>query len=412
MRKLQFLGALALLALVLTNTRVVTVAGRQDAIFAERAKVVDTALAQSDLFDCATYIPDSRPVHPPESTVFHVDSDVKITPDDGKTRLGAVWSPKGDSMVFVAPTDDYREILNHDALPSDEDTQLVAVSKNELTLYSPASHTWEKITSDGGRPKWSNNGQNIYYLAGADLMKFDLAAKAATPAGLSAPNTGVGLLLSQPLPDGSLLAPRQSHDPLDVLGGKAPDWRQISVTENDHVVLSPQGDQIAVAYGANTWKGQFTPAVTVIHHANGKTTSLLKNCQFSATEMVWSLDGNHVAYPVHAEHSEIRIFDVQSGQTQVLIRLETDDLLSGLSWSPDGKYLAFTLGDDRTTPRSIWLVSTDGTVQQRLVEGGLLPNWSPDGKRILYARPDARQLLEWHLLEVSPAIQQKGVNLQ
>lgn len=405
MRKLQFLGALALLALVLSSTRVVTVTGQQSNIFAVRAKAADTAFTQDDLFDCATYIPDSRPVLPSEGMVFHIDSDVKITPDDGKTRLGAVWSPKGDSMVFVAPTDDYRDILNSDALPSDEDTRLVTVSKNELTLYFPASNTWEKITSDGARPKWSNDGQSVYYLAGADLIKFDLAAKTAIPTGLSAPNTGVGLLLSQPLPDGRLLAPRQSHAPLDVLGGKAPAWRQISVAESDYVVLSPQGDQIAVAYGANTWQGQFIPAVTVIHHANGKVTSLLKNCQFSATEMVWSLAGNRIAYPVHAERSEIRIFDVQSSQTQVLIRLETGDLLSGLSWSPDGRYLAFTLGDDRTTPRSIWLVSTDGTVRQRLVEGGLLPSWSPDGKRILYARPDARQLLEWYLLEVSPTIQ-------
>jgi Tol biopolymer transport system component len=167
------------------------------------------------------------------------------------------------------------------------------------------------------------------------------------------------------------------------------------------LVLSPSGDQAIVAYGANTWQGQFVPAVTVLHHATGEVTPLLKNCQFSGIEMVWSPTGSQIAYPVWGKRSEIRIYDVRSGQTQVLVRLETNELLSGLSWSPDGKHLAFTQGDDHLSLRSIWVVSTDGRARQRLVEGGLLPNWSPDGRHILYARPGADRLLDWYLLEVS-----------
>jgi WD40 repeat protein len=374
-----------------------------------RSETVQAALTQHDLFDCATYLPDVSPVLPVEQQIFHIVQDIEVTPDDGKEYLGAVWSPNDDAIVFVAPTDGHRDIPDGDTLPSDEKIRLVAVSKNVLMLHFPARDTWQQITSDGARPTWSMNGRSIYYMAGTGLMKFDLDTKTAIHTGLSAPNTGVGLLLSQPLSDGQLLAPRQPHTSLEILGGGMSALSRVGVADSDHIVLSPGGDQMVVAYGANTWQGQFVPAVTVLHHPKGEVTPLLKNCQFSAIEMVWSPTGSQIAYPVHAERSEIRICDVRSGQTRVLVRLETNELLSGLSWSSDGKYLAFTQADDRSTPRSIWVVSTDGMVRQRLVEGGLLPNWSPDGRYILYARPGTDRLLDWYLLQVlHSAVNAKG----
>jgi len=406
MRKVKFLSVLVLLALLLLSASIATArsqgvgpAQQESAAFALRAKIVNAALSRNDLFDCATYHPDSDSVFPVEQQIFQIVRDVKITPDDGREYTGAVWSPNGNAMVFVMPTDDHRDILDGDALPSDDETRLVAISRNELRLYFPDQNIWEQVTSDGACPTWSTDGQSIYYMAGTDLMKFDLNTRAAFCAGLRAPNTGVGLLFSQPLSDGRFLAPRQPHAPLEIQGGKTPALTQIGVADNDHIVLSPRGDQVIVGYGANTLGGHFVPAVTVLHRPDGEITPLLKNCQFSAIEMVWSPPGKQIAYPTNTDDSEIRIYDVQSGQTEVLVRLDTGDLLSGLSWSPDGKYLAFTQGDDHSTPRSIWVVSTDGAMRQRLTEGGLLPNWSPDGRHILYARPATGRLLDWYLLE-------------
>ena len=417
MRKWKFISVFVLLALLLGAGITVAVGqasgSAQDAQesegFALRAKTVNAALTQNALFDCAIYQPGSDTVLPVEQQVFQIAQDVKITPDDGREYLGAVWSPDGTAMVFVAPTDEQRNIQDDDALLSDEETRLVAVSKNELVLYFPERDDWEPITSDGARPVWTADGQDIYYMAGTDLMRFNRGTRASVRTGLSAPRTGVGLLFSQSLSDGRLLAPRQSHAPIEVQGGATPTaLGQIGVAESDHILLSPQGAQAIVAYGANTWKGQFVPAITVLHQSDGRVTPIMKNCQYSAIEMIWSPDGSQIAYPVHAERSEIRIYDVTSGQARILVRLDSTDLLSGLSWSPDGKYLAFTQGDDRSTPRSIWAVSTDGAVRQRLVEGGLLPNWSPDGQHILYARPGSGRLLDWHLLEVQPTANVEG----
>lgn len=368
---------------------------RESGSFTIRERVVQTALASDNVFDCTNYRPDRKALLPVETRFFGIIQDVKITPDDGRDYLGAVWSPDGSALVFVAPTGEQRPVEDRDALPSDEETQLVAVSKNELWLYFPERDAWERITPDGARPVWSTDGKVLYYMAGYDLMVFDMRTKSSDYTGLSAPRTGNGLLFSQPLSDGRLLAPQHPSAPLEVIGNR------IEVSERDYILLSPSADKTVVAYGANTWQGKFTPAVTVLYHPTKGTVPLLKNCQYSALEMTWSPTGDRIAYPVHADRPEIRIYDVESGQTSVLIRLDTFEPLSGLSWSPDGLFLTFTQGDGRSGPRSIWVVAADGTKRQLLLEGGMLPQWSPDGRHLLYARPASNRLLDWYLLKMN-----------
>lgn len=371
---------------------------------ATREKVVNATLAQKDLFDCSAYIPDAKPILPPEQQIFQVVRDVKITPNDGKEYTGAFWSPKSDAAVFVTPTREIQPIQESDTLPSagGEPPRLMGVSKNQLMLYSLASGTWAEVASDGLIPTWSKDGQSIYYLAGTNLMKVEVDTGIVSYTGLSVSNTGVGLSLSRPFSDGRILAPRHPHAPLEVLGAKTPTLNPIGVGDGDVIILSRGQDQVVVGHGATRM-----PAVTVIYDLlSGTVTPLLKNCQASAIQMVWSPTGNQVAYPLRGEHSEIRSYDLGTDQTQILIRLDTGDLLSGLSWSPDGKHLAFTQSDSRLgTLRSIWVASTDGTTRQLLVDGGLLPNWSPDRKHILYARPGTSRLLDWYLLEVNSTVQ-------
>jgi Tol biopolymer transport system component len=369
-----------------------------------REKVVNATLAQKDLFDCSIYVPDSNPILPPEQQIFQVVRDGKITPDDGKDYTGAFWSPKGDAVVFVAPTREIQPIQESDTLPSagGEPPRLMGISKNQLMLYSLASGTWAELTSDGLSPAWAQDGQSIYYLAGTNLMKAEVDTRIISRTDLSVPDTGVGLSLSRPLSDGRILAPRSPHAPLELLGAKTPTPSPIGVGDGDIIILSPGQDRVVVGYGATS-----TPAVTVTYDLlSGTVAPLLKDCQAAATQMVWSPAGNRIAYPLRGERSEIRIYDLGNDQTQVLVRLDTGDLLSGLSWSPDGKYLAFTQGDDGPgTARSIWIASTDGTTRQLLVNGGLLPNWSPAGKHILYARAGTSRLLDWYLLEVNSTVQ-------
>lgn len=386
--------------LALSRTDQHPVQAKLTEVFSSRTQIIQAASTQTNLFDCANYHPTEDVVSPIETQILSAIHELRITPDDGKDYRGGIWSPDGVAIAFVAPTDESRLIQDHDILPSDEDTRLVAISKNELLLYYPERNIWKPITRDGAHPVWNTDGHTIYYMSGVDLIQFDPENKTTRHTGLQAPNTGNGLLFSQPLSDGRLFAPRQPHAPLEIQGGFT-SLGPIEVTENDYVLLAPDADKAIVAYGANTWKGKFSPSITVLYHQEKGPIPLFKNCQYSALEAVWSPNSRQIAYPVHANQPEIRLYDVESGQVKILIRLNNFEHISGLSWSPDGRFLAFTRGDGRFQPRSIWVVSTDGSKQQHLIDDGLMPNWSPDGQYILYARPVNHQMLSWYLLQVS-----------
>lgn len=362
-----------------------------------RGNAVKVALAKNDIFDCETFNPPAKLKVPLQRQLFTITKDIKITPDDGNDYLGAVWSPQGDSMIFTVPSNSRREITDHDTLPSDIPSRLLAVSVNKLLAYYEDHNLWQEITTDGANPTWSKDGTNLYYMAGGELMRYDIDTQTNNKTNLSTPTTGAGLLFSRPLLDGNLLAPSAAHAPLEVKGKNATQFPSITLAEGDRLLLSPSGNDLIVAYGSNIYKGQLTPAVTILYRLNGESIPLLKNCQSSAMEMAWSPTGDKIAYPVRAERPEIRVYDLNSGRTRVLARFDALAHLGGLSWSPDGKYLAFSSTKDTST---IWVLSGDGNAQQELVQDGLMPNWSPNGRQILYARMGAKQRLDWHVLGV------------
>jgi WD40 repeat protein len=239
---------------------------------------------------------------------------------------------------------------------------------------------------------------------GTELAKVDIATRKKSSTGLKAAHSGAGLIWSQPFSDGRLLAPGRSDGPLEVYGGTAPPLSLSGVFEADVIKLSPKEDQVVIGYGAIG-----AEPVTVIHNLRtSEVTPLFKNCQLSAVELVWAQGGDQLAYPIHADPPEVRIYNVKSGRTQVLLRPDTFAHLGSLSWSPDGRYLVVTQNAGEPES-SVWAVSTDGTVRQRLVEGGLMPNWSPDGTHLLYARRQENgQSLDWYLLELQPVEFKKG----
>ena len=365
----------------------------------KRSASVLKAQSANSVFDCSSYVPDNSPIIPVNKEFFNINDIRKITNDSINDYTAAVWSPNGEYIVFVVPTSDVHNLTNGDPGVSDVSAQPIAMSKNNLLLYTVKDSSWELMAKDGTRPVWAKDGRSIYYLAGQDLLQFELDTRTERRVGLSSPDTNTCLLISRPLPDGTLFAPREPHASMEIQGGGVASSVQLSVTENDSITVSPTGDQFIVIYGATTQRDQVTPATAEVHRADGTVTPLLRNCNDSALEMVWSSDGSQIAYPVRAERPEIRVYDVASAQTSILVRLDLFDVLSGLSWSSDGRYLAFAQGDGRSEPRSLWVVATDGTFRQRIGDG-FLPNWSPDGTHLLYAQPGSLRLLDWFVLDI------------
>jgi Tol biopolymer transport system component len=108
---------------------------------------------------------------------------------------------------------------------------------------------------------------------------------------------------------------------------------------------------------------------------------------------VLSPDGTRIAYIDGIGDNSHNLWVMNADGTERRLLLDEDEgpgfgagHVDGLTWSPDGEWLAFT-GED-----GIYLVRPDGSGLTRLVPGSFFGEgpvqWSPDGSRIAYRRHD------------------------
>ena len=131
----------------------------------------------------------------------------------------------------------------------------------------------------------------------------------------------------------------------------------------------------------------------------------------------WSPDGGRIAFigsrskgsPV-IDRTVHGIYLINSDGTDVRLLLEGFDDSGGVSFSPDGRWLAFPgrFGQREGEEQGLWLVDVE-TGERRLVAEGLIgvPNWSPDGQRIVAVRlkgPPLDREDELVIVEVGPVL--------
>ena len=105
-----------------------------------------------------------------------------------------------------------------------------------------------------------------------------------------------------------------------------------------------------------------------------------------ASSACWSPDGRQVAYVVGDSL-------MVAGVNQEAARLVTRSRIPhSPAWSPDGKWIAFVSGNERyfidynIAPSSIWLVSAKGGTPLQLTSDdgvSMSPTWAPDSRRLL-----------------------------
>jgi dipeptidyl aminopeptidase/acylaminoacyl peptidase len=171
--------------------------------------------------------------------------------------------------------------------------------------------------------------------------------------------------------------------------------------------LSPDGSQVAMRREDDA--GNVVRQVTLVNVADGsqrKPIDFPKDPQLDYTNLAWSPDGRSIACVVirrddrAAEYAVgIDVVDVATGEVR-RVSSRLGEGVWGVSWSPDGRALAFTAWPDGTpTPQGdqfggytapagdVFAVGIDGTGERNLSNLAAFderPAWSPDGSSIAW----------------------------
>ena len=160
-----------------------------------------------------------------------------------------------------------------------------------------------------------------------------------------------------------------------------------------------------------------------VMEVDGNNQQRLTDNDFFDTSPSWSPDGKRIAFSSRRDGHfigefglsyEIYVMDADGGNEQRLTENRKTD--SSPSWSPDGKWIAFTSdrkGDDVNF--EIYVMDANGENTRRLTNNRVydaFPSWSPDGERIVFvSNPDGKhENYEIYVMDNDGGNQQKLTN--
>ncbi len=165
--------------------------------------------------------------------------------------------------------------------------------------------------------------------------------------------------------------------------------------------ISPDGDKVAYTWNGGSGRSEHL----YVQLVDGSEPLRLTDENRRDYSPAWSPDGNQIAFlreirdPGKPGLSEIRIISALGGKERRLgtadIRIEIGhDFVSGLDWSADGKYLAFSDKESSGEQEGIFLLSIETGEKKRLSappsEGAPFRDrkavFSPDGQTVAFVR--------------------------
>ncbi len=148
--------------------------------------------------------------------------------------------------------------------------------------------------------------------------------------------------------------------------------------------ISPDGSMVAYAAGPPT-----AMQIYVRQVSGGRIVRLTDDTTMTRRWPRWSPDGTQVAY--ESEDGTISVVPALGGPARILVRLPRDSVASsdplpimGFDWSPDGKRLVYARG---WPLGALYVQDVNGGASTLLttVSQAHSPAWSPDGTRIAVA---------------------------
>jgi Tol biopolymer transport system component/serine/threonine protein kinase len=208
-------------------------------------------------------------------------------------------------------------------------------------------------------------------------------------------------------PDGQVLAYAANSDS-DVYGGNWDIWvtqldggeavnRTADHTGDDrHPRWSPDGSQIAF------WSSRDGGGFFVMPAIGGRPRRVAATGS-PATEVSppqWSPDGSELAVVAYDRGTFIEIFSLDAGASRrVPLGAEVGAL--DLSWSPDGRFLAYIDAFDLSAQVTrLWMVDADTGEARGLTDGrsaAWSPDWSADSRALYYVSNEAGSMDLWRL---------------
>lgn len=190
--------------------------------------------------------------------------------------------------------------------------------------------------------------------------------------------------------------------------------------------ISPNGSQIVYRRtGFDIMKDKSIGHLWIIN-ADGSSHQKLTSREVNESQPRWSPSGDRIAFlSTTAEGTEIYIYWIKSGQFAKISQLDRSP--SSLTWSPDGKYLAFSMLVPQKPPviaklpakpkgakwaanpritdrlkheadgrgylepgfRHLFIISAEGSAPRQITQGnfnhGGVLSWSPDSSSILFS---------------------------
>jgi len=159
--------------------------------------------------------------------------------------------------------------------------------------------------------------------------------------------------------------------------------------------LSPDGNQVAYTWDGG---GERTSTQLYVRLIDGGDPLQLTRGPDDVATPAWSPDGRRIAFLRHRADGGHEVFMIPAlggAERRLGYSLSAHWGAEGLSWSPDGKFLALAHRSTAEEPDGIFLLSTETGEKQRLTTapphttpdwGDAHPVFSPDGETLAFLR--------------------------